>query len=168
MDHDRRGSGVVLSGRHVSARHTPASRVTRAFLLNGRALEVPSDSVEEWRHEVAGGRTILGLAEWYQLHTDWHTWREHEERPRHLVGESRRSRRWHSVQIAALLCATVFMALVMLSGLAAVVAVALPSSSPLAVYLGGLAVAGLVAAVAELGRRRHTAAERDGSAQTAP
>ena len=138
----------------VRSRRTTSPQVTRAFLANGRALEIPHSGVEAWRRQVADGSTILSLAEWYQLRCDWHTWQEYQARqPRHL-GESRRARRWHSVQIGALVCATVFMALGMFAGLGAMLDAVIELSTLLAICLGGLVVALLVAAVAQLGRRR--------------
>lgn len=138
----------------VRARRTTSPEVTRAFLTNGRAVEVPASAVEAWRSEVACGSTVLGLADWYQLRSDWHTWQEFQaQRPRHL-GESRRARRWHSVQIGALLCATVFMVLGMFVGLGALLDAVIESGTMIAICLGGLVVALLVAAVAQFGRRR--------------
>ena len=58
------------------------------------------------------------------------------------------------MQIGALLCATVFMVLGMFVGLGALLDAVIESGTMIAICLGGLVVALLVAAVAQFGRRR--------------
>lgn len=49
------------------------STSTTAYLFDGRQIDVPHASVQDWQYEVSNGDTTLSLADWYTEHGEQNT-----------------------------------------------------------------------------------------------